>query len=212
MRMTGLTLAAMALSLPAFAAAAPVIDNDRVTVWDVTLAQGETGPAVPQDAVVLFLEGGTVRTTLANGASRTSFRRFGDAVLADKGTSDTLSSGGPAHEIIVVLKDHAEPPIANTSGLPLAFPRDGSHKVLENAKLIVWNYSWTPSKPTVMHFHDKDVVVAYRYDGTLKSTTPDGTVTENPYKKGEIRFNKSNRTHSELLASPHESADMLELK
>jgi hypothetical protein len=25
-----------------------------------------------------------------------------------------------------------------------------------------------------MHFHDKDIVVVYRYDGSLKSTTPDG--------------------------------------
>jgi hypothetical protein len=63
-----------------------------------------------------------------------------------------------------------------------------------------------------MHFHDKDVVVAYRYAGPLKSTTPDGAVTENPYKKGEIRFNKSNRTHSELLTSDRQSAVILELK
>ena len=28
--------------------------------------------------------------------------------------------------------------------------------------------------PTPMHFHDKDIVVAYRYDGSLKSVTPDG--------------------------------------
>ncbi|HWY60566.1 MAG TPA: hypothetical protein VNW15_01565 [Rhizomicrobium sp.] len=218
MRGIGIILATAGFNLPAFIvaapawAAAPVIDNERVTVWDVTLSQGETGPAVPQDAVVMFLEGGTIRTTLADGGTRTSFRRFGDAALMDKGATDTLSSGGPAHEIIVVLKDQPTPPVANTSGLPLAFPRDGSHKVLENAKVIVWNYSWTPGTPTVMHFHDKDVVVAYRYDGTLKSVMPDGTSLDNPYKQGEIRFNKANRTHSELLTTERQSAVILELK
>ena len=36
------------------------------------------------------------------------------------------------------------------------------------------NRLWAPNTPPPMHFHDKDIVVAYRYDGSLKSTTPDG--------------------------------------
>jgi hypothetical protein len=63
-----------------------------------------------------------------------------------------------------------------------------------------------------MHFHDKDVVVAYRYDGTLRSVTPDGEATDNAYRKGDIRFNKANRTHSELLITERQSAVILELK
>jgi hypothetical protein len=197
-----LALPLIVLAAPAWAAPVSVIDNDRVTVWDVTLAQGDSTPALPDDAVVLVLEGGTIETTLPNGSTRTSFRRFGDAVLMDKGSFDTLSSGGPVHEIAVTIKDHAEPPVANTSGLPLAFPRPGSVKVLETPQFIVWNYSWVPNQPTPMHFHDKDVVVAYRY----------GTSVDNPYKQGEIRFNKANRTHSELLTTERQSAVILELK
>jgi hypothetical protein len=78
--------------------------------------------------------------------------------------------------------------------------------------VVVWNYSWAPGKPTPMHFHDKDVVVAYRYDGALKSVTPDGKATANAYKAGEVRFNKANRAHYELLTSPRQSAVMMELK
>ena len=63
-----------------------------------------------------------------------------------------------------------------------------------------------------MHFHDKDVVVAYRFDGTLNSTTPDGTVTSNPYKAGDIRFNLANRSHFEQLIGARQSAIMMELK
>jgi hypothetical protein len=209
-------IVALVAAGPGSAAAAPAIDNERVTVWDVTLAKGHAGPVTPpdQDSVVMFLEGGSIRTLLANGNSHTAVRKFGDAVFLPKGSgaSDTLVSGGPAREIIVALKDHAEPPIANASGLPNAFPRPGSVKVLENPRVIAWHYSWVPGKPTPMHFHDKDVVVAYRYDGTLKSLMPDGTVTENPYKQGEVRFNKANRTHSELLATARQSAVILELK
>jgi hypothetical protein len=63
-----------------------------------------------------------------------------------------------------------------------------------------------------MHFHDKDVVVAYRYDGTLKSVTPDGASVLNAYRAGEIRFNRANRSHYEELTSARQSAVMMELK
>jgi hypothetical protein len=204
-------LAAVSFSLPALAA--PAIDNDRVTVWDIKLQKGESGPPAPtdKDTLVMFLEGGVIRTA-SGGKTTTAVRKFGDAVWIAKGASDTLVSGGPAHEIMVALKDHAEPPTPNHSGLPLAFPRPGSVKVLENPRVIVWRYSWSKGRPTPMHFHDKDVVVAYRYDGTLQSTTPDGAVTVNPYRQGEIRFNKADRTHSELLTTARQSAVIVELK
>ena len=206
------------LALPALAVAAPApaIDNDRVTVWDVTLNRGEETPAIPADLdrVVMFLEGGSMRITFADGKSQTVTHKFGDAMLVPKGSSmtTTLVSRGPAHEIIVALKDHSEPPVANPTSYPLAFPRPGSVKVLDNPRFTVWHYSWTRGKPTPMHFHDKDVVVAYRYDGTLRSIMPDGSTTDNPYKKGEIRFNKANRNHSELLTTDRQSAMILELK
>jgi hypothetical protein len=36
------------------------------------------------------------------------------------------------------------PPIENKSGYPLGFPRPGSKKLLENARVIVWDYTWQP--------------------------------------------------------------------
>ena len=41
-------------------------------------------------------------------------------------------------------------------------------KLLENARVIVWDYTWTPGVATPMHFHDKDVVVYYQEDGDLQ--------------------------------------------
>jgi redox-sensitive bicupin YhaK (pirin superfamily) len=221
MRKICFTLMIMALGAAHFAsspvfAASPVIDNERVTVWDITLAKGESAPPTPadMDTVVMVLEGGTFKSIGADGKTKTVTRKFGDAVFVPKGRSitDTLTSAGAAHEIIVALKDHKEPPVANPTKYPLAFPRPGSVKVLENDRVIVWHYSWTKGKPTPMHFHDKDVVVAYRYDGTLRSVTPDGTATDNAYKNGDIRFNKANRTHSELLTTGQQSAVILEFK
>jgi hypothetical protein len=215
-KILSVTVAMLVLPALALAAPAPAIDNDRVTVWDITLNPGEEIPAIPtdRDRVVMFLEGATMKNELAPDSSVLVTHKFGDAEFFPKGraASARVMSGGPAHEIIVALKNHSEPPVANPTSYPLAFPRPGSVKVLDNPRFTVWHYSWTRGKPTPMHFHDKDVVVAYRYDGTLRSIMPDGSTTDNPYKKGEIRFNKANRNHSELLTTARQSAMILELK
>ena len=208
----GLAILAAAPAL----AAAPTIDNDRVTVWDVKLAPGESAPATVHDldTVIMFLEGGTIRT-VAGGKTTTATRKFGDAVFVPAGTDavDTLVSGGPAHEVVVALKPHAVPSaIPNTTGLPNAFPRDGVVSVLNNDRVLVWHYAWVPGKPTAMHFHDKEVVVAYHQDGPLTSITPDGKRVVNPYKSGQLVFNRATRIHQELLVGPPQSAMMMELK
>jgi hypothetical protein len=195
---------------------APVIDNEQVMVWDIRLEQGAPvrAPAHELDTVIMFLEGGRIRTVGAGGKTSIAMQEFGDALFVPKGSdaTQTLLSGGSAHEIMIALKDFRVPVVANTTGLPAAFPRPGSVKVLENDRVVVWHYSWKAGVPTPMHFHDKDVVVAYRYDGTLKSVAPDGTIVINPYKSGDIRFNKANRSHYEELTTDRQSAVMMELK
>jgi quercetin dioxygenase-like cupin family protein len=195
--------------------ATTVIDNERVRVWDIALAQGQSTDfgRHEYDFVTMFLLGGQFRTTSENGATVTE-RRCGEAVYSHKGAKqeEELIAGGPARLIVVELKDHPGPRYPNTSGYPLAFPRPGSRKVLDNERVVVWNYSWGPNTPTPMHFHDKDIVVVYRYDGSLKSTTPDGKSVVNDYKSGSIWFNRGDRVHFETLVKGRQSAIMVELK
>jgi hypothetical protein len=168
-------------------AAEPVLDNERVTVWDTT---GVLPPA-QHDFVAVSLS------------------RKGTAVYGHQG--DTPGKTG-ARTVVVELKDHALAPIANATGYPLAFPRPHVKKLLENDKVIVWDYVWRPRVPTPMHFHDKDALVVYEATGALQSTTPDGKKTVNEYKFGDIRFNKRDRTHTELLLRGHAHAVITELK
>ena len=182
--------------------ATTVIDNERVRVWDITLAQEQStdfGRHEYDFGTMSFVRG-QFRATTENGATVTE-RRFGEALYSHKGAKqeEELIARGPARLIIVELKDHPEPRYPNTSGYPLAFPRPGSRKVLDNERVVVWNYSWAPNTPTQMHFHDKDIVVVYRYDGSLKSTTPDGKSVVNDYKSGSIWFNRGDRVHFETL-------------
>ncbi len=162
----------------------PLIDNDRVAVWDVT----DSTAGQPFDAVVVSLSG--------------------SAAFLPKGTP--LKAGG--RSMVIDLKDHPVAPIANTTGYPLAFPRPGSKKILENARVIVWDYTWTQGVATPMHFHDKDVVVVFLDEGDLKSTTPDGQAVVSPYTPGTVRFNLRDRTHTETLVRGKQHAIITELK
>jgi hypothetical protein len=168
-------------------AAQPIIDNERVTVWDVT----NKLPPAEHDFVAV------------------SLTRKGTAVFGHKG--DVPNKEGE-RTIVIELKDHPVALLPNKSGYPNAFPRPHVKKLLENDRVIVWSYRWNPGEPTPMHFHDKDVVVVYQEATALKSTTPDGQSTVNEYSDGQTKFNLRDRSHTELLVRGTGSAVMTELK
>jgi hypothetical protein len=189
---------------------APVIDNERVTVRDIRLEPGTPGPAIEHagDYVVLYLQGGRIRS--ADG--KTVTHPTGGAMFGHGGITSDTATNSPAHEVVVELKDAPSKTVPNTTGLPPAFPRAGSKKILENEKIRVWNYAWQMGKPTPMHFHNTEVVVVYRGDGDIASTTPDGKTATNHHNPGDIVFNVANRSHSEELVKGQQSGIMLELK
>jgi hypothetical protein len=180
----------------------PIIDNERVTVWDVTTARGlpDSRSLASGDLVVVSL-------APRASAGRVSFVKRGTA------RESTLMPNGSARTAIVLLKDHFVAPLRNTSGYPLGFPRPGNNrKVLENSRIVVWDYTFVMGEPTPMHFHDKDVVTCYLEEGTVAGTTPDGQTTPNPFTAGTVRFNPRNRTHTETLVKGRSHIIAIELK
>jgi hypothetical protein len=187
-----IVLLALLVASPVFATSslaaepAALIDNERVKVFDTTAAMA----AMPDDFVAIDFAKGT-------------------AVYGHAG--DTAGSPG-VRTVIIDLKNHPEPPLVNNSGYPNAFPRPHVDKLFENDRVVVWHYRWFLNEPTPVHFHDKDVVVTYLEDSALQSTEPNGKVVLNEYKSGDIRFNRGNRVHSELVVRGSASAVLMELK
>lgn len=195
------------------ALAAPVIDNERVTVWDVKLTPGENAPPTPAefDTITVFLEGGTIRTKHADGTVTIATRNFGDAVFTPKG-SGAVDMSDHAHEVVIALKGPAMGLNPGPAGIPSAFPRAGSEKIFENDRVVVSRFSWTPGVPVPMHHHDKDTVMVFRYDGPIRSTGTDGKSEILDFRKDQISFSKAGRNHTEFLAGERQSAVMTELK
>jgi hypothetical protein len=183
-----IVLGVMSLGLAALSyGAEPAVDNDRVTAWETS----GVAPPVQHDFVAV------------------SLTRKGTASFGHKG--DTPGKAGE-RTVIVELKGQPLPALANTSGYPLAFPRPRVKKLFENDRVIVWDYAWRTGEPTPMHFHDKDTLVVFEATGALQSTTLDGKVTVNENKLGVVRFNKRDRTHTEVLLRGHGRAVITELK
>ena len=167
--------------------AEPVLDNERVTVWDTTSAL----PPAQHDFVAVSLS------------------QKGTAVFGHKG--DIAGKAGD-RTIVIELKGHPLGSIANNSGYPLAFPRRYARKLLENDQVVVWNNVWHQGMPTPMHFHDKDALVVYEATGALQSTTPDGKQVVSEYNFAQTRFSPRDHSHTEVLVRGHGLAVITELK
>ena len=124
--------------------------------------------------------------------------------------SNTPGPGG--YTVVIELKDARVDPLANTTKFPPAFPRPNVKKVLENDRVLIWDYSWAPGMPTPMHYHDKDVVVTYLEDGALRSTDPDGQAVINEHYFGFTKLNSRGRVHTEELIKGKGRAIIVELK
>jgi hypothetical protein len=167
--------------------AEPVLDNERVTVWDTM----NPLPPAQHDFVAV------------------SLAQKGVAVFGHKG--DVAGKPG-IRTVVIEIKDHPVAPMANNSGFPLAFPRRYAKKLLENDQVVVWDNAWHAGKPTPMHFHDKDALVVYEATGALQSTAPDGKQVVIDYGFAQVRFSPRDHSHTELLVRGHGRAVITELK
>ncbi len=116
-----------------------IVDNDRVLVREVAWDAQNSSQPHPLDTVTICL----------------TCAKPGTARFEAKGTThgeEKPVDGKPATSVVIELKDYMVPPLANKTGYQNAFPRPGSVKLFENAHIIVWDYHWTPGKPSPMHF------------------------------------------------------------
>jgi hypothetical protein len=184
-------------------------------VWDTTWKKGQVVPMHRYDEDTILVPTTSIALRLVSGAgtSQTLNLAIGDMVLWPKGTTQSETAQADGEIVVTTLKDARVPSIKNGTPYPTAFPREGAKKLIETDRIIGWDYTWVPGRPTPMHFHDKDVVLTYVGAGALNSTTPDGAVSLNEFVFGETRFNPGNRVHFEsYVRGERPRAIIMELK
>jgi predicted metal-dependent enzyme (double-stranded beta helix superfamily) len=100
-----------------------IIDNEQFSVWDVTWAPGEANPMHPhgRDFVSVFLDGGSIQITSADGTSRSVTHEPGDVVFEPKGAvaaERNVSENDTVRAIVIDLKDAPVSLLPNTTANP----------------------------------------------------------------------------------------------
>ena len=107
--------------------------SSGVTSSGLTVNSGETGTVQ---------SGGTASgTTVNSGGTLTDLGTASGTVRFLPHGAGRATAASGLHRIVVALKPAGVPPLRNESGAPLAFPRPGSKKFLENDRVVVWERS-----------------------------------------------------------------------
>jgi hypothetical protein len=93
-----------------------------------------------------------------------------------------------------------------------AFPRQGAKQILDNDRVLAWDFTWAKGMKTDLHFHDKDVVIVYLSPGTVRSIPLKGEPTADPKSFGEAVFRPRGRTHVEECIDGPRRDIIVELK
>src|SRR4051812_15273371 len=83
----------------------PLIDNERVTVWDVTVEKGKTTtmPRHALDVVIVDLADASVKVTSPNGSAGAHSVKKGQVSFAQKGKTEKqeVVSEAPRHFVMI---------------------------------------------------------------------------------------------------------------
>ncbi len=170
-----------------------VLENDRVIVWDTTWHKGEATPMHLHslDYLSVTLAQGTVKVTERDGRSTVGppapvgFVRFNrnGIVHIEEGVSDQ-----PRHAIMVELKPGGESARAPAEDLPGMFPRKGVVKLLENERVSVWDFTWTPGQQIPRYRQYRDTVIVYLKGGVIRWARDRQSASDTTKASGDVTY------------------------
>jgi hypothetical protein len=193
-----------------------LLDNDRVTVWDVVWPKGQPTARHrhPYALAGVYLEPGDRVITDADGSKRNVTNAAGGVTFQlkglthiEEGTSDT-----PLHAIMIEMKQDAPSGDDASSDLPPAFPRDDAKQLLDNERVRIWDYAFIEGRVSAVHRHVRDAVVVWMADGKLRSTPRDGAPTVTTLTKFTATFSPRGNVHTEEAIEGAPRAYVFELK
>ena len=182
-----------------------VLANDRVIIWDVTWPKGQPTAMHehPFDQLSVTLRGGSVRVSKLGGPVTVNQSTIGFVAFTPKGTihMEEGVSDIPQHKIMLELKPSAAPPIN-------ARAWEGAVKLLENDRVIVWDFTWQPRQTVPRHADSLDSVTVFLDGGTIRSAAKD-----TKRNAGDVVYSpRSADTHTEEATEGSPRAVIVELK
>lgn len=173
-----------------------ILDNARVTVWEVNWPHGVPQPIHRHryDMAGVYLRFGVITVTTPDGtASNGQPFEVPRPYFQPKGiTHREEAKGAPGDPerlaIMIDLKDRAgvSPPPSGTA--PVAFPRDGAKNVLDNERVRMWDVTWRAERSAAAMAYALDAVEVVVTGGTFIVRGADGQDTTRVVAPKDARF------------------------
>lgn len=195
------------ISAPPFPrdAAKKVLENDYFVIWDVTFENGKSSGMrqLPLDQVSVYLSEGAVKFTKPDGTWSIEQEKLGAVRYESKGTLEAEEGAAdqPARAMVFQLKDAVPPKRAIVPGIPDKLPREGTVKLFETDRVIVWDYTWKTGMKSPLHLHYHIDAAVYIAGGKTVVSTDQGPRT-NDWKVGTVVGG------TEPLKAPHQESQL----
>jgi len=182
-----------------------VLENNYFAVWDLTFENGKSSGMrqLPLDQVYVFLTEGPVKFTRPDGTWSIEQEKMGAVRYQSKGTVESEEGVGetPVRAMIFQLKDAIPPKRKIVPGIPDKFPREGTVKLFETDRVVIWDYTWKTGMKTPLHLHYHIDAAVYIAGGKTVVGTDQGPRT-NDWKVGQVLAG------TEPLKAPHQEAQL----
>jgi hypothetical protein len=198
----------------------PLIDNPRVSVWEVNWRRGDQQPIHRHkyDMAGVYLRWGPITVTGLDGQAVDSpefpvphpyFQLKGithrEEAHGAPGTPERLA-------IMVDLKDAVTDMMVIDDPGPSAYPRDGAKNVLENPRILMWDYTYQANAPAAKRVYRRDVVEVVVTGGTIKVTGADGKAETRVLAPKQARYINRGTVQTEQWVSGSPRVIAIDLK
>jgi uncharacterized protein YjlB len=194
-----------------------LLDNDWGTVWDVTWAPGSSTAMHRHafDYVGVELTDSRVNSISPDGQRRTIPLKRGASYFLPRGTThieELLDSYPARHAVMIDLKDTAAPSFENSSRSPTAFGEGAATKVVDNARVVIWDYTWPTRQGGPSYFFDKNAFIVFLDRGELTSSVAGQKPQTLSVAAGQVLFQTGGEAAAEWSTKGDVRGIIVELK
>lgn len=196
-----------------------ILDNVRVTVWEVNWRHGDTQPVHRHkyDMAGVYLRYGPITVTALDGTANTGAEfavpRPYFQVKNITHREEAVTPGAPERLAIMVdLKESVTDMMFIDDPEPSAYPRDGAKNVLENPRIRMWDYTYAANGPAVKRVYRSDVVEVVVDPGTVRITGVSGQPETRTLAPKQARFISRGTVQTEQGVSGTPRVIAIELK
>ncbi len=173
-----------------------ILDNARVTVWEVNWIHGVPQPVHRHkyDMAGVYLRYGAITVTGLDGTANSGAEfAVPRPYFQVKGITHREEAHGKPGDperlaIMIDLKDAVTDMMVIDDPEPSAYPREGAKNVLENPRIRMWDYTYTAGGPAVKRVYRSDVVEVVVTGGTVKVTGYDGKADTRTLAPKQARY------------------------